>query len=165
MLGDGRFASAGYQMIGTESDPSLQINVRERDYSPPSVRPMLVIDGAQVERVQFMLGARFTFMDLGRYGTEWRNDVILGSEHGLQSEFYFPFGKERRWFLAPRVFAAKSVQDFYREGNLIAEYGTRLAGLRQLSVSNHLAIARYVSDTSRATKSSRPRSQPFPSEH
>ena len=128
LLGDGRFASVGYQMIGTGSVPSLQINVRERDYSPPSVRPLLVIDGAQVERVQFMLGARFTFMDLGRYGTEWRNDVILGSQHGLQSEFYFPFGKELRWYIAPRVFAAKAVQDFYRAGDLIAEYRNQIAG-------------------------------------
>ena len=127
ILGDGRFASVGYQMIGTGSEPSLQINVRESDYSPPSVRPLLVIDGAQVERVQFMLGARFTFMDLGRYGTEWRNDFILGSQHSLQSEFYFPFGNGLRWYIAPRVFAAKAVQDFYRGGDLIAEYRNQQA--------------------------------------
>jgi NTE family protein len=128
LLGDGRFASVGYQMVGTESLPTLQINVRERDYSPPTVQPLLVIDGSEVERVQFMFGARLTFMDLGRYGTEWRNDVILGSTHGLQSEFYFPFGKDQRWFAAPRLFAAKGLQDFYRRGDLISEYRNQVAG-------------------------------------
>jgi NTE family protein len=128
LLGDGRFASVGYQMIGTESLPTLQINVRERDYSPPTVQPLLVIDGSEVERVQFMFGARLTFMDLGRYGTEWRNDVVLGSEHGLQSEFYFPFGKDLRWFLAPRLFAAKGLQDFYKGSDLISEYRNQVAG-------------------------------------
>jgi NTE family protein len=128
LLGDGRFASVGYEMTGRTGQPALQINVRERDYSPPSVRPLLVIDGAQVERVQFMLGARFTFMDLGRFGTEWRNDVILGTEHGVQSEFFVPFGKDLHWFVAPRIFAAKSLQDFYHGGNLLSEYRNQRAG-------------------------------------
>jgi NTE family protein len=128
LLGDGRFASAGYQIIGTESQPGLQISARESEYSPPSVRPLLVIDGAQVERVQFMLGARITFMDMGRFGTEWRNDIILGSKHGLQSEFYFPFGKELRWFIAPRLFAAKATQDFYKKGDLVSEYRDQIGG-------------------------------------
>jgi NTE family protein len=128
MLGDGRFASIGYQMAGKESQPSLLIRVQEKDYSPPTVQPLIVIDGAQVERVQFMFGARFTFMDLGRFGTEWRNDIILGSQHGFQSEFYVPFGKDLRWFVVPRLFAAKVAQDFYSGGDLIAEYRNQLAG-------------------------------------
>lgn len=128
LLGDGRFASIGYEMTGKDGRDGLLIHAREKDYSPPTVLPLFAIDGSEVERVQLMFGARITFLDLGKFGTEWRNDVILGSEHGAQSEFYFPFGKSLRWFIAPRGFAAKRAQDFYKGSDLTAEYRDRIAG-------------------------------------
>ena len=128
LLGDGRFASIGYEMTGKDGRSGLLIHAREKDYSPPTVLPLFVIDGSEVERVQLMFGARITFLDLGKFGTEWRNDVILGSEHGIQSEFYFPLGKNLRWFIAPRGYAAKAAQDFYNGSDLTAEYRDRFAG-------------------------------------
>jgi NTE family protein len=67
-------------------------------------------------------------MDVGTFGTEWRNDVVLGSEHALRSEFYRPFGEKRRFFVAPQGFAFNTQLNYYRANTLRAQYRNREAG-------------------------------------
>jgi NTE family protein len=128
LTGDERFANIGYQLTDKNGQSGLLIQAREKLYSPPFVRPLIVIDGSQIYQVQFLLGARFTFMDVGSFGSEWRNDVILGSEHGLRSEFYRPFGEKLKWFIAPQAYATNTQQLFFNENTLLAEYRNREAG-------------------------------------
>ncbi len=92
------------------------------------MRPLIVIDGGQYDSIQFKLGARITFFDIGSFGSEWRNDIVLGSEHELRSEFYRPFGTSLRWFIAPRGFVDNNQQNFFRQGDLLAEYRNRQMG-------------------------------------
>ena len=128
LLGDGRFSSIGYESVEKDGRQGLRVIAREKEYSPPEVRPLIVIDGGQFNDIQFKLGARITFFDVGSFGAEWRNDVILGSEHELMSEFYRPFGKSLRWFVAPRGFVDNNQENFFRQGDLLAEYRNRQAG-------------------------------------
>jgi NTE family protein len=67
-------------------------------------------------------------MDVGSFGSEWRNDVILGSENGLRSEFYRPFGEKLKWFIAPQAFSTNTQQLFFHGNTLLAEYRNREAG-------------------------------------
>jgi NTE family protein len=128
LLGNGRFSSIGYQMIEKDNRPGLQIIAREKEWGPPDVRPLLVIDGSEYDQVQFMIGARITFYDLGGFGSEWRNDLVLGSEHGIESEFYKPFGKKLQWFVAPRGYGFNAQQNYYQGGTLLAEYRNKEGG-------------------------------------
>jgi NTE family protein len=128
LTGDGRFANIGYQLAEKNGQPGLLIQAREKLYSPPFVRPLIVIDGSQYDQVQFVLGARFTFMDVGSFGSEWRNDVILGSANGLRSEFYRPFGEKLKWFIAPQAFGTNALQLFFTANALLAEYRNRETG-------------------------------------
>jgi NTE family protein len=115
-------------MVEKDGRTGLRIIAKEKEYTPPEVRPLIVIDGGQYDEVQFKLGGRITFFDIGKFGSEWRNDVVIGSEHELQSEFYLPFGKGLRWFIAPRGFLDNSQQNFFYQGDLLAEYRNRRAG-------------------------------------
>jgi NTE family protein len=128
LIGGGRYSRLGYRMIERDDQKGLLIVADEKEYGPPLIQPLVVIDGSEYNQVQFLVGARITFLDIGSFGTEWRNDVTLGSEHSLKSEFYHPLGQELHWFVAPRVFASNSAEDFYTENTLIAEYRNRLAG-------------------------------------
>jgi NTE family protein len=128
MLGNGRYSSIGYETFEKDGREGLRVIAKEKEYSPPEVRPLIIIDGGQFNDIQFKLGARITFFDVGSFGSEWRNDVIVGSEHELMSEFYLPFGKSLRWFVAPQGFIDNSQQNFFRQGNLLAEYRNRQAG-------------------------------------
>jgi NTE family protein len=128
LLGNGRFSSIGYTMIEKGGKQGLQIIAREKEWSPPEVRPLIIIDGSQYDQVQFMLGARITFYDVAGFGSEWRNDLILGSQHGIQSELYKPFGKKLRWFVAPRGYGFNAQQNYYQGGTLLAEYRNKEGG-------------------------------------
>jgi NTE family protein len=128
LLGNGRFASLGYQMIEKDNRTGLQIIAREKEWGPPDIRPLIAIDGGQYDLVQFRFGGRITFFDVGSFGAEWRNDVIFGSEHKIASEYYRPFGKSLRWFVAPQGFVDNNSQDFFYKGDLLAQYRNRQAG-------------------------------------
>jgi NTE family protein len=128
LLGNGRYASVGYHMVEKAGQQGLLITAREKEYSPPEVRPLIIIDGGQISQVEFELGARITFFDIGKFGSEWRNDFVIGSEHAFQSEFYRPFGQKLQWFVAPRGFVENLRQDVFKDTNLIAEYRNEQGG-------------------------------------
>lgn len=128
LLGGGRYSRLGYRMIERDDQQGLLIVASEKEYGPPLIQPLVVIDGSEYNRVQFLVGARVTFLDLGGLGTEWRNDVTLGSEHSVKSELYHPLGQGLHWFVAPRVFASNSEDDLYTGNTLTAEYRNRLGG-------------------------------------
>jgi NTE family protein len=125
--GVGRFTSLGYRMIEKNGQQGLLVVAQEKPYGPPIVRPLLILDSSNIH-VGFKFGARVTFFDVGRFGTEWRNDVVLGSERGIASEFYRPFGKGLHWFVAPRGYADSNTLDLYRKNTLTAEYRDLQAG-------------------------------------
>jgi NTE family protein len=128
LTGDGRFSNIGYQMITKDNKTGLRVNAKEKVISPPEVRPLVVIDGNQWDQVQFQLGARITFLDMGSFGSEWRNDVSLGSEHLIRSEFYRPFGEKLHWFVAPQGFAFNNQLNYYKANTLVAQYRNREGG-------------------------------------
>jgi NTE family protein len=100
----------------------LLVSAEEKDYAPPFLKPRFYVDGADVKNVRFGVGARVTFMDVGGYRSEWRNDFSLGSVSSLASEYYQPITPESRWFVAPRVSGSSSAFDIYSRNELIAEY-------------------------------------------
>ena len=125
--GQGRFANVSYSMVEKNGQQGLEIQTEAKPYAPPTVRPILLIDGSDYNNVLFSIGARITFLDFGSYRSELRNDVIIGSQYAIDSEYYHPFTPTSNWFVAPRG-AVNSVQDYVYSGNTqIATYRTRQA--------------------------------------
>ena len=123
--GQGRFANVGYSMVEKDGQQGLQIQTEAKPYAPPTVRPILLIDGSNYNNVLFSIGARITFLDFGSYRSELRNDVIIGSQYAIDSEYYHPFKPTSNWFVAPRG-AANSQQSYVYSGSTqIATYRTR----------------------------------------
>jgi NTE family protein len=125
--GTGPFSRLNYGMVQQDGRPGLQIEAMEKPYSPPTVRPLIVIDGSDYNDVFFSIGARITFMDFGGYRRELRNDVIVGSHYGISSEYYRPFTPASRWFVAPRVGFNSTQFSLYNGSNLLALYRNRLS--------------------------------------
>jgi NTE family protein len=128
LTGVGRYSRVGYRMVQKGGKQGLLVVADEKEYGPPIIRPLLVIDGSQYNNVQFLIGARITFLDVGSFGSEWRNDVTLGSEHSIRSEFYRPLGERLGWFVAPRGYAENVQTNFYKGNTPIAEYRKRQGG-------------------------------------
>ena len=124
--GTGPFSSLNYTMVQQNGNHGLQIEAQEKSYSPPIVRPLVVIDGSDYNDVFFSIGARITFLDFGGYRRELRNDVILGSQYGIATEYYRPFSPTSNWFVAPRVGVNSSQYPLYSGNTLLAQYRNRL---------------------------------------
>jgi NTE family protein len=131
IVGNGRFATATYSMTTKNGEQGLQVQAEQKSYAPPLVRPLIVIDGSEYNNVLFSIGARITFMDVGSYRSELRNDIILGSQYQLASEYYHPFTTTSNWFIAPRVGFNSQQLNIYSGNDLQASYRIRqvLGGL------------------------------------
>ena len=101
-------------MTNRDGKPGLLITGVEKSYSPPIVQPLLLLDGSSFSGVNFSMGARITFLDFGTYRAELRNDVIVGSQYGINSQYYRPFTATSKWFIAPNGFADYSQYPIYQ---------------------------------------------------
>jgi NTE family protein len=140
VTGLGRFARSGFQLTQKDGKEGLLIRVEEKDYAPPVVNPIFLIDGSDYNNVRFSLGARITLFDLGGFGSEWRNDIIAGALYGVRSEYYHPLHWKSHLFVAPRLFAASSPLDIYSNDDRVAEYRQRQEGG---GVDGGIAIDRF----------------------
>jgi NTE family protein len=128
LTGVGRFSRLGYHMVEQDGQPGLQVIAEEKQYGPPIVRPLLILDGSQVNNTTFTMGARITFLDIGGFGSEIRNDISVGTNRGVASEYFHPLGVGQHWFVAPQGFASENLLAFYANNTLTAQYQDRLAG-------------------------------------
>jgi NTE family protein len=128
LIGLGRFSAVNYEMIEKNNEPGLELVTHEKAYGPPMVQPLILIDGSNYKEALFNMGARITWMDIGGFRSEWRNDVILFSDYGLRSEYYHPFTPESHWFVAPRGNAESDPLYIYDGGVQIADYRTDTVG-------------------------------------
>jgi NTE family protein len=127
IVGMGRFATATYSMVEKNGEQGLQVQAEQKSYAPPIVRPLILIDGSDYNNVLFSIGARITFMDVGSYRSELRNDVILGSQYELASEYYHPLTTTSNWFIAPRFGFNSQQLNIYSGSTLQASYRLRQA--------------------------------------
>jgi NTE family protein len=127
IVGMGRFSTSTYSMVEKNGEQGLQVQVEQKSYAPPIVRPLILIDGSEYNDVLFSIGARITFLDIGSYRSELRNDVIVGSQYLLDSEYYHPFTTTSNWFIAPRVGANSQQFNIYTGNKLLASYRIRQA--------------------------------------
>jgi NTE family protein len=128
IVGQGRFATSTYSMVEKGGQQGLDVQVEQKPYAPPLVRPLILIDGSDYNNVLFSIGARVTFLDLGGYRSELRNDVVVGSQYLLQSEYYHPYTPSTNWFIAPRIGLNSQQLNVYSKSTLLASYRLRQAG-------------------------------------
>jgi len=125
--GTGPFNSFDYSMEERNGQPALNLEAHPKLYQPPIVRPLIVIDGADYNNVLFTMGARITYLNFGGYRRELRNDLIVGSQYELRSEYYRPFHPTSGWFVAPRVDLSSLQYPVYNGDTFLTLYRNRYA--------------------------------------
>jgi NTE family protein len=128
IAGSGRFATLNYSMTEKDNKPGLLVSVQEKPYSPPIVRPLIIIDGTNYNEVLFSAGARITFLDYGSFGSELRNDIVVGSLYELNSEYYHPFSPTTHFFIAPQAALNTNKFYFYYDNHIDSQYRKRQLG-------------------------------------
>lgn len=127
IIGEGRFDRLGYELFRDGGMHGLRIRAHEKAYGPPFVDLALDVSGSGVGEFDFSAGARFTFMNVGGHGAEWRTDVRLGSRNLFATEWYQPLGSSRL-FVAPYGFFTKEARGVFQNGTRVADFRDRRAG-------------------------------------
>lgn len=127
LTGTERFDNLGYGI--TRRDDKTGLSIRVYDPAERTDRTSVLEVGVDVNNtenddVNFNARARLTFFDIGGEGSEWRNDLSLGSRVFLGTEFYRPLAGSR-FFTAPIAFYEKRRVDFFQDGDRLAEYSFR----------------------------------------
>jgi NTE family protein len=125
IVGQGRFNTSTYSMVEKDGQQGLQVQAEQKPYAPPIVRPLILIDGSDYNNVLFSIGARITFLDFGSYRSELRNNVAVGSQYLVQSEYYHPYTPASNWFIAPRLGLNSQQLNVYSGNTLQASYRLR----------------------------------------
>lgn len=152
---DGRIERLGFRLVDRNGQPDLVITATPRP-TTVDVIPVLAIDGSDYRNPLFTLGARVTFFDVGGIGSEWRSDVLLGSQYGLTSEYYHPLQAFSKWFVAPKITAETLPFDIYDHLTPIAFYELRtISGTLDLGYNFNRSAQIRVGYEGGATKLSR----------
>jgi NTE family protein len=128
LKGIGRFSTLSYEIVERNGQQGLLVKTEENSYGPPIVRPLILVDGSSLTNVTFNLGARVTWLDVGGFRSEWRNDIILFSKYGLTSEYYHPFSPQSHWFVAPRALIDSTPFYLYDDNQLVSTYRRTFGG-------------------------------------
>ena len=115
-------------MINRDDKPGLLVTATEKPYAPPIVQPLLLLGGSNFSGIDFSAGARITFLDFGSYRSELRNDVIIGSQYGINTQYYRPLNPTSKWFIAPQGFASYLQYPIYNRDVFLAQYARTTAG-------------------------------------
>jgi NTE family protein len=123
ITGWGRYDSLGYRAFRAGGQDGLQVRVREKLHGPPFLNLGVEVNVSDLDSVQFNVNGRLTFFDIGGFGSEWRNDISLGSRTVLGSEYYRPIG-EHGWFVAPHLVHQRIESNLYQDRSKVAEFLT-----------------------------------------
>lgn len=124
LTGTERFDNLGYGITRRAGKTGLLIRVydpQERTQRTTVLNVGVDVNNSETDDVNFNARGRLTFFDVGGDGSEWRNDISIGSRTLLATEFYHPFGTSR-FFTAPNAFYEDHKVNFYQDGERLAEY-------------------------------------------
>ena len=127
LTGIGRFDSASYIFKQRGEEEGLVLQLHEKPHGPPFIKPAITLDANRGSGIQFGIGARITFLDLGGPASEWRTDLSIGVLNRIATEYYYRINGGK-WFVAPRVGYEATDYPIYDGKQRLARYDLQHAG-------------------------------------
>src|SRR5262245_52541145 len=130
------FESVGYRLEGDPEAPSLVWLPQEKRWGPDYLKFDLGMYASQDGDVTFTIYGRHNRTWLNDSGLESRVEVQLGGESQLSASLLQPLDPAHRWFVEPRVYGTRSLEDVFIDGERVARYQlSDLAGQFDLGVN------------------------------
>jgi len=102
------YERVGYQLVEENGQTGVEYRATTKSWGPNFLQFGISLEDDFEGSTGFNLEARMTRAGLNRLGAEWRNDLRLGTDPKLFSEFYQPLSFDSRWFVAPRIEMSQS---------------------------------------------------------
>ena len=145
------FQKVDYELVQDGDKTGISVSAVDRDWGPKYLQFGLnVASQAGGENLINGSVSHLSTM-LNPAGGEWRNTLTLGNETSISSAFHQPFGRNYRYFIAPKLTMDNTDFTVYQSGNAIGtisvtSLGGELAVGRELGNWGGLQIgARYLS--------------------
>jgi NTE family protein len=129
LYGTQLFQKVGYQLVEDGDRTGIEVTVVERDWGPKYLQFGLNI--ASLAGGENLINASVSHLStaMNPAGGEWRNTLTLGNETSFSSTFHQPFGRNYRYFVAPKLFIGNTDFTEFQSGNAIRTLSVRSAGV------------------------------------
>ncbi|NLD67616.1 MAG: esterase, partial [Limnobacter sp.] len=122
IYGRGDFESVDYRIERGPGRSALVVQVREKSIGPDYLRFGLALASDFHGQAHFNALASYRRTWLNRAGGEWLSEAQVGKDNYLFSEFYQPFERRGRYFVAPYARISRSTEDIFVGDDRVARY-------------------------------------------
>ena len=120
LYGLGLYEQVSYQLIEEHGDTGVEYQARTKSWGPNLLQFGVSLEDDFEGSTGVNLEARMTRAGINRLGAEWRNDLRLGTDPKLFSEFYQPLSFDSRLFIAPHINLEQSNINAFADDSTIA---------------------------------------------
>jgi NTE family protein len=100
IYGLGVFEAVDYSLAPLDDGAWLRISATQKSWGPNFLRFGVRLEDVFDGESDFALGVRYTMTQLNSLAAEWRNDVQIGRDGGITTEFYQPLNYGSPYFVA-----------------------------------------------------------------
>ena len=122
VFGTGYFERVNYHMLQEDGRQVLTVNAREKQWGPNYLRFALSMASDTSGEGRFNLLVRYQQTQFNQAGAEWRNDVQIGRDRRVASNFFQPFGIGSIANVSAGVELARRPIDIFFSGRRISQY-------------------------------------------
>ena len=108
LYGLGLYEKVSYELVEENGSTGVEYRARTKSWGPNFLQFGVSLEDDFEGSTSVNLAARMTRAGINRLGAEWRNDLRVGTDPKLFSEFYQPLSFDSRWFIAPHVVLEQS---------------------------------------------------------
>jgi NTE family protein len=129
LYGLGDFETIDYTLAnmpgGAEGTEGLDVSAHRKSWGPNYIRFGLNLEDDFQGHAIYNVAARFLLTEIDDLGAESLNDVQIGTDPRIYTEFYQPLNAERVWFVAPSARIEAKDLRVYKNDVEIADYRDR----------------------------------------
>ena len=114
--------SVEYRFIGDPNHPELVWVPKERSGGPNFIRPSIGLYADGGGDISMVLGVQHVRRWLNSYGAQWRNNLEIGFETGLETSLYQPLNVAQTYFIEPKLLWKRTLESLYSDGEKVANY-------------------------------------------
>jgi NTE family protein len=116
------YEHVGYRLVHENDETGVEFQTRAKSWGPNFLRFGLTLEDDFEGATAFNVAARLTATGLNSRGAEWRNDLQIGTNPELGSEFYQPLDFDSRYFVAPSIDLEQRNIQAFADDELVGRY-------------------------------------------
>jgi NTE family protein len=116
------FESVQYALRGDPDHPTLEVQLKEKSASPNILRFDVGLSMGTDGNTAFTLGGDYLRPWINALGGETHGHLQIGRTSSFGLSLYQPLDSMHQWFVEPGLYAARSLEDIYYDGDAITRY-------------------------------------------